>query len=139
MTDQLGLVIEATPGDSARIIGIVLEREEPEIIQAAVLFQIIQEATQPGNLAVTIGPDFYVFVDSLEGRSAKLQGGIDAMKRCGPLEVECGVVFRHHELAIRFFAHFDVRDGIVAFLEIGNFGRGVVGSVIKQGDGHHRR
>jgi len=40
--------------------------------------------------------------------------------------------------SIRFFAHFHVRDGIAAFLEVRNLRDGIFWIVIKHSHGNHR-
>ena len=59
------------------------------------------------------------------------------MNRGCPLQIQRGVIFGKHVLAIGFFAHLDVGDRIASFLQIGNLRRCIVGSVVQHRDRHH--
>src|SRR5215469_2761571 len=59
------------------------------------------------------------------------------VQRIGELHVEGGVVFGQHVLAVGLFAHLHIRNWIVAFLEIGEFGDSVFGRAVDEGDRNH--
>ena len=67
----------------------------------------------------------------LKRRAAEFKRRIEAMERRRPLNDRA----RHNLpaamiLPVRFFPHLHVRDGIVSFFEISDFGDGVVGRVV---------
>src|SRR5204863_10070143 len=80
--------------------------------------QLSNKPEKPSILSLCIPPTFYVLSNSLEYRSTQFEGGIDAMKRRRPLQVESPVVLRQHVLAIRLFSHFHVRNWIAALLQV---------------------
>src|SRR5246500_3553906 len=59
------------------------------------------------------------------------------MQRSRKLNVERGIVFRVHEMAVGLFAHFDVRDWVAALFDVRDFVRGVFGDVVDHRDGNH--
>jgi len=71
-------------------------------------FQVVDEASEPGNAAFGIGPDLDVFVYALENRAAQLECGVDFVQGCRKLQVESSVVFREHLLAVRLFSHLHI-------------------------------
>src|SRR5215471_16059042 len=62
-SDELWLVVEIAPLNFTGLERIVLEREEGELIDGVVGFQIVDEAAGPGSLAGGVGPHLDVFVD----------------------------------------------------------------------------
>ena len=60
------------------------------------------------------------------------------MQRVGELHIERGIILGQHELAVGFFAHLDVGNGIFSLLEIGDLGRRVFRDVEHHGDRDHR-
>ena len=135
--DELGLVVEIAPLNFAGLEGIVFEREEGEFVDGVVGFQIVDEAAGPGSLAGSVGPGFDVFVDAGEDGAAEFEFGIDAVQGLGELDVHGGVIFGNHEVAVGFFAHFDVRDGIAALFKVSEFVGGVFRRAVNHGDGNH--
>ena len=113
----------------------MLEREEREVVQAAVRFQIVDEAAEPRNLSVGVGPDLDIAERSLERRAAELRLGHELVDRGGELEVQRAVIFGQHVLAVGLFAHLDPRDRIFALVEIGDF----VGRIFRRGIEHRDR
>ena len=124
--DQLRLLIKPIPGVEAGIVGVMLEREEGEVAHAVMRLEVFQKPAKPGGVAVLVGPEQDVGVLSLEGRAAQLQVRIDTMQRCGKFQVKGAVVFRRHVLAVDFFAHFDVGDGVMTGFEVFDFRSGIV-------------
>ncbi len=120
--DELGFVVEIAPLNFAWLVGIVFEGEEGELVECVVGLQIVDEASRPGGLAGSVGPGFDVLVDAGEDGAAEFEFGIDAMDGGGELDVERGVILWDHEMAVGFFAHFDVGDGIAALFEVGESG-----------------
>ena len=100
-------------------------------------FQVIDETTGPGGSTLRVGPGFDVFVDAGEDGAAEFEFGIEFVQRPRPLDVHRGVIFGNHEVAVGFFSHFDVRDRIAAFFEVGEFVSGIFRSAIDHGDGNH--
>ena len=136
---QVGLVIKGAPRSLATVIGIVLKRKKCQIVHPPMLLQIIQKAPEPRDLAVRIGPRFNILIHSREGWPTQLQPGIDTVKRRRPLQVERPVVLRHHELPVRFLAHFNIGNRVMTILQISNLSRRVFRSVVKQRHRNHRR
>src|SRR5580658_10567933 len=89
---QFRLVVERAPRNSARIVGIVLEREKGKILHASVLLQVIEKARSPRDSTAGIRPNFNVLVDSLKGRPAQFERRVELMDRARPLHVERGVI-----------------------------------------------
>ena len=104
---------------------------------AVVGFQVVDETASPGSLAVRVGPGFDVFVDAGENGAAKLELGIDLVKRLGELDIHGRIILGNHEMAIGFFSHFNVGNGIAALFEVGEFVGGVFGSAVNHGDRNH--
>src|ERR1700677_3947516 len=71
MFRQLRFFVERLPGDSARLVGIVFERDECQILQVTVRFQVGDEASHPRLSALVVGPDGDVFVDAFENGAAE--------------------------------------------------------------------
>ncbi len=65
---QMRFGVQSLPGDGAGIERIVLERNESQVRDAAVRFQLIDEAAPLRNAPLRIWPDANVFVDSFEHR-----------------------------------------------------------------------
>ena len=84
-----------------------------------------------------VGPGFDVFVDSLEHRAAEFEFGVHAMHGGGELQVECGVIFGQHVLAIGLLAHLHVGNGIAMLFQISHLRRRVFGRAVEHGDGNH--
>ncbi len=61
------------------------------------------------------------------------------MQGRGPLQVQRSVIFRREVLAIRLLSHFDIRNWITPFLEIGDLRSGVFRCPIQHRHGYHRR
>src|SRR5262249_49593684 len=76
---------------------------------------------------------------SLEHRASQLEFGINFMNRHGPLNIECPIVFRQHELAVWFLTHFYEADSISTSFEICDLCGRVVGRAIQHGDRYHCR
>src|SRR5271170_456238 len=122
----------------AGLIGIVLEREELQILHAIMLTQVKQESTKPRGAALGVGPDLDVIVHALKGRTTELETGIYLAYCCYELEIERSVVFGLRILAIGFFSYLDIGDGVFVVFEVTNFGGGIVGCFVEQGNRHHR-
>src|SRR5580704_18818262 len=99
----------------------MLERKEREIVNPPVRPQIVDEASEPGNLSVCIRPDLNVSERSLEWRTSQLRLRHEFVYGGGELYIQRSVIFRKHVLAIGLFAHFDPGDGVVPLVEICDF------------------
>ncbi len=117
----------------------MFEREEREVVETPVRFQVIDEAAEPGNLSVGIGPDFDVTECSFKGRASQLRLGDELVNRGGELYVQRAVIFRQHVLSVGLFAHLDIGDWIMPLVQIGDFVRSVFGRGVEHGDRNHRR
>src|SRR5271156_4645188 len=85
MLHQLRLSVKRLPRNIAGLKGIVLKRNESQILQVAAALQILDEPAHPGGAALCIGPYADVFVHAFKDRSAKFEFGIDFVNRVRPL------------------------------------------------------
>jgi len=56
----------------------------------------------------------------------------------GELDVKLGVIFRRSVMAVGFFSHFDVGNGVAALFDVGDLSDGIFGCAVNHGDGNHR-
>jgi len=110
-------VVKARPREFCRDRRIMLERKKSQIVHPPMLLQIIDEPRRP-KLFRSRPADFNVFVHSLKRWPTQLSAESTRCSAVAHCKIECGVIFRQHELAIGLLAHLEVRDGIAALLQI---------------------
>jgi hypothetical protein len=81
VVDQLRFVVQTSPGDMARLVRVVLEGKELQILHALVLAQVCEKAPQPRCSSLRIGPGLDFLVHSLKAGAAQLQRRIDLVQR----------------------------------------------------------
>ena len=116
----------------------MLVGNKAQICQTIVRFQVLEKPTQPRRLAMCIWPDLDVLIYTGKNRTAELELWVNLMEGRGPLQIKRCVIFRQHELPVRFFAHFYVGDRIATLGQIGEFGSAVFGICINHRNGNHR-
>src|SRR5208283_4267764 len=111
------------------------EREEGEIVDAPVRLQIVDEAAEPGNFPVRVGPDLDIAEGSFEWGASQLGLGNKLVDGGRELYIQRAVVFRKHVLPVSLFSHLYPRNRILAFVEIGD----LVGRIFRRGIEHSDR
>src|SRR5207249_8087595 len=136
---QLWLGVECAPFDFAWMKGIMLERNERQIRETAMLFQVIDETSHPRCMSLCIWPNPNILIYAFENGPAKFEGRIYFVKGRGPLDVQSAVIFGHRVLAVGLLAHFDVGNTVSALLNVRDFSSRIIRRAIKHGDRNHRR
>ena len=65
----------------------MLEREEGEILHAAVRAEIVQKPFKPGSIPLRIRPDLDIFIDALKSRAAEFDRRIDFVDGSSELKI----------------------------------------------------
>ena len=107
--DELRLVVEVVPRDLARVVRVMLERQEGELREPSSVLEVAEKAPEPRRFALGVGPRADVLVLARERGAPELQRRVDAVERRRPLQIESRVMLGRHVLPVGLFAELDPR------------------------------
>ena len=135
---KLWFGIQILPSDCARLKWVVLERDECQVREPIMGFQISHEAPHPGGLSLCVGPNPNVVIDALENRASEFELRVHLVNCRRPLQVQRAVVFWHGVLAVGLFTHLDIADSVAPLLEVSDLRSCIVGRAVQHSHRDHR-